>query len=349
MNEVSMKRIGTLLFLTGGLLFLSNFPDYMFKSQSATIKDSATSSESFVNVNEKYLNSDKTYKYPEFYRGIYLTVTSANNIKKLQVFIDKAKSSNINTLVLDVQIAKSVKCMVPEELVKLCKDNDLHPVARIVVFPDGIKKYPVPETYIEDKLAIAEDACKNGFKEIQFDYIRFHDSGSTRLLTYGQRYRFIENFLISARNRVKKYNARIAADIFGRVPLNTDDIIGQKIESLDKVVDMICPMAYPSHYTWSRKYYSDPYYTVFKTSTQAKLRSKNAMIVTYIQAFKMKMTGIPFEKYLHDQLKAIHDSEIKGFILWNARQEYDLPLAVVKNFYLKGISKKEKPVDALID
>ncbi|HNS82393.1 MAG TPA: putative glycoside hydrolase, partial [Methanolinea sp.] len=67
---------------------------------------------------------------------------------------------------------------------------------------------------------------------------------------------------------------------------------------LDKVADIICPMAYPSHYSWSRKFYADPYYTVHETSTRAKLRSKNAMIVTYIQAFKMKMSGIPFDKYV---------------------------------------------------
>ena len=112
---------------------------------------------------------------------------------------------------------------------------------------------------------------------------------------------------------------------------------------------MICPMAYPSHYTWSRKFYSDPYYTVYKTSTQAKLRSKKAMIVTYIQAFKMKMTGIPFEKYVFEQVKAIHDSGINGFILWNARQEYDLPLSVVKSYYMKNVSKKDKQDLSIVD
>jgi hypothetical protein len=344
-----MKRIGMLLFLSGSLLFLSSFPGGMFLSQSATLKKSADNADIFKKTNDAKPDPTPNYKYPEFYRGIYLTVSSANNIKQLKIFVEKAKSSNINTLVMDVQLGKNVKCMVPEANVQYCKENGLHPVARIVVFPDGLKNYPVPEKYLEEKLSIAEDACKNGFKEIQFDYVRFRDSGSTASLSYSQRYKFIEDFLTSARNRIKKYNARLAADIFGRVPLNTDDIIGQKIESLDKVVDIICPMAYPSHYTWSKKFYSDPYYTVYKTSTQAKLRSKRAMIVTYIQAFKMKMTGIPFEKYVFDQVKAIHDSGINGFILWNARQEYDLPLSVVKSYYMKDVSKKDKPDPSIVD
>jgi hypothetical protein len=298
---------------------------------------------------ERALRPAREYQYPEFYRGIYLTVASANNFQKLQYFVEKAVSSNINTLVLDVQSARNAACMVPESHVRYCIEHGIHPVARIVVFPDGLMTYPVPRSYLEDKLSIAEDACRNGFREIQFDYIRFHDSGSTRRLTYAERYRFIEGFLSEARNRVKNYNVRIAVDVFGRVPLNTNDIIGQKIESLDKVVDMICPMAYPSHYTWSRKYYSDPYYTVRKTSTQARLRTKNAIIVTYIQAFKMKMMGIPFEKYLFEELRAVRDSEIRGFILWNARQDYDTPLDVVKSFYSKGVSKKKRPDFLLVD
>src|SRR5208337_3885376 len=186
-----MKRIGMLFFLSGSLLFLSSFPGGIFLSQSATLEKSADKADIIKNINDAKPDSAPNYKYPEFYRGMYLTVSSANNLKQLKILIEKAKSSNINTLVMDVQLAKNVKCMVPEANVRYCKENGLHPVARIVVFPDGLRNYPVPEKYLEEKLSIAEDACKNGFKEIQFDYIRFHDSGSTARLSYSQRYKFI--------------------------------------------------------------------------------------------------------------------------------------------------------------
>jgi hypothetical protein len=335
-----------ILLIIGGFILSSDFHSIMRTSPAWSNGYASYASDS---NDERTRRPARVYQYPEFYRGMYLTVASAINFQKLRYFVDKAISSNINTLVLDVQSARNAACMVPESHVRYCIDHGIHPIARIVVFPDGLRRYPVPPSYLEDKLSIAEDACRNGFREIQFDYIRFHDSGSTRRLTYAQRYRFIEGFLSEARNRVKNYNVRIAVDVFGRVPLNTDDIIGQKIESLDKVVDMICPMAYPSHYTWSRKYYSDPYYTVRKTSTQARLRTRNAIIVTYIQAFRMKMMGIPFEKYLFEELKAVRDSGIRGFILWNARQDYDIPLDVVKSFYSKGVSEKERSDFLLID
>ncbi len=281
---------------------------------------------------------NEEYKYPNFYRGIYLTVDSANNMNKLKVFVENAKKSGINTLVMDVQSAKYAKCIVPTENIQYVKDNDLHAIARIVIFPDGLKNWPVSEEYIKDKLDIAESACKNGFKEIQFDYIRFDDSKKNKSLKVKDRYAFIENFIAKARKQLEPYKVKFAADVFGRIPLNVDDVIGQKMESLDKVLDIICPMAYPSHYTWSKKLMKDPYFTVLTTSKRAKERTKNAEIVTWIQAFKMKLYDIPYDKYINDQIKAVHDSGIKGYMLWNARQDYEVPFKVVKNFYDKNSS-----------
>ncbi len=295
-------------------------------------------SSTLIKGNIKSANLNNEYKFPEFYRGIYLTVNSANSMPKLKEFTERAKASNINSFVLDVQSSKLAKCIVPAENVQYCKDNGIHPIARIVIFPDGLKNWPVSDEYIQDKLEIAESACINGFTEIQFDYIRFNDSNSNKSLKINDRYAFIEGFITKAREHLKKYNVRIGADIFGRIPLNVDDIIGQKMESLDKVVDIICPMAYPSHYTWSKKLQKDPYFTVLQTSKKAKERVKKAQIVTWIQAFKMKLYDMPYDKYINDQIRATHDAGIKGYFLWNARQDYDVPFQVVKNFYSKNSS-----------
>ncbi|HPS57607.1 MAG TPA: putative glycoside hydrolase [Spirochaetota bacterium] len=274
--------------------------------------------------------------FPEFYRGIYLTVDSANKLAKLQTFVEMAKAAKINCFVIDVQSAKYAKCIVPAENVQYCKDNGIHPIARVVMFPDGLKNWPVSAEYIQERLDVAESACKNGFKEIQFDYIRFNDSSRNKALKNADRYAFIEGFISRAREQLKKYNVKIAVDVFGRIPLNVHDQIGQRMESLDKVADIICPMAYPSHYTWSKKLMKDPYYTVFITSKKAKERVKNAQIVSYIQAFKMKLYDMPYDKYIAEQIRAVHESEIRGYLMWNARQDYTVPLAVVKDFYSRN-------------
>ncbi len=285
--------------------------------------------------NSKVVIKDNDF-YPEFYRGIYLTVDSANNMEKLKKFVEAAKESNINCFVMDVQSSKYAKCIVPAENVQYCKDNGIHPIARVVMFPDGLSRWPVSDEYIQERLEVAESACKNGFKEIQFDYIRFNDSSRNKHLKYEDRYAFIEGFISKSREHLKQYNVKIAVDVFGRIPLNVDDVIGQRMESLDKVVDIICPMAYPSHYTWSKKLMKDPYFTVYTTSKKAKDRVKNAQIVSYIQAFRMKLYDIPYEKYISDQIRAVHEAEIKGFLMWNARQDYKVPLKVVKSFYEKN-------------
>lgn len=275
------------------------------------------------------------YIFPEFYRGIYLTVAAGRDAAKLRQFIEAAKASGINTLVIDAQIGTRDTCQVPAENVALCLSSGMHPIARVVVFADGLSHWPVDPSVIENRLKVAEDACRKGFKEIQFDYIRFTDYSVRGKVSLGERYAFIEGFLSRAREHLKQYNVRIAADIFGRIPLNSNDPIGQRIEGMDKVVDVICPMAYPSHYTWSKKLMADPYYTVFLTSKKARERAKKAEIVTYIQAFQMKvgMSGLSFDKYIEAQIKAVHDAKVRGYILWNARNDYRVPLATVRGYY----------------
>lgn len=290
--------------------------------------------------------AEDAYRYPAFYRGIYLNIYTARSIKKLTDFIEKSKSANINSFVLDVHFPKKTDFVLTAGHVELCKKNNIHPIARVVVFQDGLKKYPVSPDEIERKIRLAENACEAGFREIQFDYIRFEDRNILRRLSRDERYNFIEGFLKTARDRLKKYNAITAADVFGRIPLNKGDAIGQRIEGLDNVVDIICPMAYPSHYTWSRKMMSNPYYTVLLTSKSARDRTQNADIVTYIQAFKMKLSisNMSFEKYIEAQVKAVHDSGIKGYIFWNASQNYETPFNVMKDYY----ENKTKSADSSI-
>jgi hypothetical protein len=303
--------------------------------------NSSLSDNESINLNSKTetsnnsSNNKDSYKYPAFYKGIYLNVYSARNIDRLTPFMEKARKNKINTLVLDIQTGKADECAVSAEIVSYCIRNGFHPIARIVVFPDGLSKYPVSEEYINSRINIAETACKNGFREIQFDYIRFSDIHVSKRLSLEEKYNFIEGMLQKARNRLIKYNAKIAVDVFGRIPLNKDDAIGQKMEVFDRVVDIICPMAYPSHYTWSNNLMANPYHTVYITSKSAKERSKNAEIVTYIQAFQMKVSksNLTFAKYVEEQLKAVHDSGIRGYILWNASQNYDVPLKVVGEYY----------------
>jgi hypothetical protein len=280
---------------------------------------------------------------PEFYRGIYLTQPSGKNPEKLKSFVALAKKSNINVFVIDAQPAPGNVTSIPKENIQYLLANGIYPIARVVCFPDGLKSYPVSEETLQNKIKIAKSACEIGFKEIQFDYIRFEDYGITRKVPLKEKFDFIEGFLGRAKRELKPYGVKVAADIFGRIPLNSNDPIGQRVDGLDKVIDVICPMAYPSHYTWSQKMMADPYYTVNLTATRAKERAKQAQIVTYIQAFKIRVNKSPlsYDEYVRQQIKAVHDSNIKGYILWNAAQEYTVPFKVAEEFYKSGVKQSK--------
>ncbi len=284
---------------------------------------------------EQAVKADDGYTYPEFYRGIYLNSYSGRNLEKLSSFIDKAKKANFNTLVIDVHNTRNNSCVIPKKNVDYVLSKGFHPIARVVVFTDGLRKYPVPRAYINGKIEIAKKAAAIGFKEIQFDYIRFNDHGHLKHIGLNDRYELVEGFLRDARKALQEYNVKTAADVFGRIPLNKRDLIGQRMEGLDKVVDIICPMAYPSHYTWSKKLMADPYHTVYITSKNARERTKHAEIVTYIQAFNIKVSvsGMSFSKYMTEQIRACHDAKIRGFIFWNASQSYEIPFAATRHFY----------------
>jgi hypothetical protein len=275
------------------------------------------------------------YEYPKFYKGFYLNCASGTSMEKLKHHLERARRAGLNAVVIDVQTPGARPAVTPKENVDLCRAMGFRPSARVVVFADGRKKYPAPKELLENRLDVAEAACRAGFREIQFDYIRFNDHGVIGKVSRTEKYDYIAGFLKSARSRLAPYDVKIAADIFGRIPLRNEDPIGQKMEVLDSVVDILCPMAYPSHYTWCKKMMSDPYYTVHLTSLKAKERASQAEIVTWIQAFRMKIghSGLTYEEYVHAQLRAVHDASISGYLLWNASQNYDVPLAVCENFY----------------
>jgi len=290
--------------------------------------------------------SEAEHKYPDFYKGFYLNSASGKNIEKLSGFISKAKSAGLNTVVIDVQTAAMDNSVTPQKNVEYCIENGFHPIARVVLFPDGLSDYPILIASLEKRLVVAEAACQAGFKEIQLDYIRFNDHGVLKHLTIKQKYQIIKEVVEKFKDRLEKFNVRIAVDVFGRIPLNIDDPIGQKMEVFDEVVDVICPMAYPSHYTWSKKMMNDPYYTVHLTSVKAKERAKKSIIVPWIQSFQMKVkqTGLGYEMYVEEQIKAVNDAGVSGFIFWNASQEYDIPFAASKKFdsRSKTVASKEE-------
>jgi len=105
-------------------------------------------------------------------------------------------------------------------------------------------------------VAIATEAAKLGFDEIQLDYVRFPLEGRLGDINYGSaaeeatRYQIISEFVSYMREEMIKYGVRTSADIFGISGISDSDAghIGQNVQLLLANLDYISPMIYPSHF-----------------------------------------------------------------------------------------------------
>lgn len=255
-----------------------------------------------------------------------------------------------------------------EKFMKRLKENNIYTIARIVSFKDPTYAKANPDKAIISKatgkpftnsdgviwvsphdrylweynVAVAKEAAKAGFDEIQFDYVRFPASNGGKLdkeLNYRNtknesKPETIQKYLAYARKELEPLGVYIAADVYGQVGSLPDDMaLGQHWESVSNVVDYICPMIYPSHY--GRGVYglpvpdAYPYKTVYHCTQDSINRNANidtpAMIRPWIQAFTAKWVKGHINyghKEIELQVQALRDLGIEDYILWSPTNKY---------------------------
>lgn len=274
--------------------------------------------------------SARYYVSPKFYQGIYLNYPANVNMRRFRSFVDRAKTHGINVIVLDIDNKNIYRWQQVQYLLK----KGIHPVARVVVFYEGIKRFPPSRDTISNRLWLVKVACDMGFREVQLDYIRFSDSSKKMAgVTNIQRHSFVETFVHKAKRITQRYGSKIAIDIFGRIPFDRgNDRIGQSMDALSAMADVISPMAYPSHY--EKKLRHRPFSTVKSTVDRAVKRTKGAKVVTYLQGFKWRMPAMPYGTYIANQIYAVKAASGGGFIVWNSRSDYGTLYRVLK--YIKN-------------
>src|SRR5439155_1320968 len=104
---------------------------------------------------------------------------------------------------------------------------------------------------------LAQEAAQMGFREVQFDYVRFPDEPRERMATAifpahrsGQTQReAVREHVALLKDRLKASGVPVTFDIFGLTASATSDLgIGQVWEDFVSVADVVLPMVYPSHY-----------------------------------------------------------------------------------------------------
>jgi hypothetical protein len=184
-------------------------------------------------------------------------------------------------------------------------------------------------------IALAVEAGRAGFDEIQFDYLRFPDSSARLSLAEPSniktRTAAIAGFLADARRQLATYNVYLAADIFGYVCWNEGDTgIGQALEAIAPNVDYLSPMLYPSGFQFGIRGVRNPvansYVIVRQSLAEAQMRLKipPTRFRPWLQAFR----DYAFDRRRFDadevakQIRAAEDFGSDGWMLWNASNVY---------------------------
>lgn len=244
-------------------------------------------------------------------------------------------------------------------------EANIYPIARVVAFKDGVVAKREPERAVKNLngeiyatktgetwldpynkenweylLEISKEAARMGFKEIQFDYIRFHESmNENRVILNPEisKAEIITEFTQYICENLQKEGVKVSADVFGAVVLSDLDasIVGQDFKEMSRYLDYICPMIYPSHYaegTFGIEYPNlDAYNMILKTLEigQDKINiedgEKRAVIRPWLQDFTLKNLK-PYLEYgpkeIRDQIQGAYDAGVEEWLFWNASGNY---------------------------
>lgn len=302
--------------------------------------------------------------------------------------------SNLD-IVKEVNGNRSTRIKDVKALLELLEEYDIYPIARIVCFKDKNLANNKPDHAIQLKtggvwkdysgtswvnpfddyvwkynVAIAKEAALLGFKEIQFDYIRFPDNAKyyNPIVNFPGRNdrtkdEAIESYVKFAKEELKDYGVKLSADVFGVITKSWDDKpedIGQTWRKMARSVDIMSAMVYPSHYGtgWYGFKVPDahPYGVLLganKESIERNASLKNPpQLRPWIQGFTASWVpgninyGV---KEIRDQIKAGKEVGVNEYIVWSASNNYD-PLAYIPGADEESIitaDKKDKNNDIL--
>lgn len=258
-------------------------------------------------------------------------------------------------------------------------EHNIYPIARVVTFKDqylaknrqeyaiknkngGLwfyKKIPWLNPYNKNSwsyiMDVATRAGLDGFKEIQFDYIRFEATRTLENATFEgydngkTRKEIILEYVNHTNETLKPLGLLVSADVFGIVITSEFDSknLGQDYLLMSENLDVICPMVYPSHYGFGffgipRNKHTDlfPYETIkgsMDASTELLATSKQekvAIVRPWLQAFSAPWIGkgnyLKYgKKEVRDQIQATYDAGLEEWILWNSGVRYN------KDWFLK--------------
>ena len=239
--------------------------------------------------------------------------------------------------------------------IPVCKDNLLaqaHPEWAVInantgnIWRDPEKMGwvdPNHEQVWDYNVALAVEAARMGFDEVQFDYVRFPTDGNVGVAQFSlpnteeNRTAAIAGLLQRTQAALKPFGTKLGVDVFGYASWVPNDLgIGQHIETLAPYIDVLSPMVYPSTFDSGlpgeagryRNAIAYPYDIVRKSTERSvdRARAVNPEIEVrpWIQDFQDYAfdyrTYTPGE--IRAQMDGVREGGGHGWLLWDAAVRY---------------------------
>ncbi|PTQ84520.1 hypothetical protein C8U37_10887 [Trichococcus patagoniensis] len=278
----------------------------------------------------------------------------------------------------DSHIQENTEEYIPdiEELMDVMEEKQIYPIARIVTFKDTLLANEQPEmsfTNSDGSVWVASngesfinpflkqtwdyavnvgiEAAKVGFKEVQFDYVRFpegfevwgddlnYDMGDyadLEMTDDQKRVQAITDFTAYAKEKLMPYGVDVSVDIFGYTASVVEASgIGQNFPQISENVDVISSMIYPSH--WGTDYFGIYKPDLYPYELVAEyIKVENELLATletppisrpWLQDFTASYLGSGFyqtygKAQVDAQVQALADAGVNEFLLWNALNNY---------------------------
>lgn len=278
----------------------------------------------------------------------------------------------------DSHIQENTEEYIPdiEELMDVMEEKQIYPIARIVTFKDTLLANEQPEMSFTESdgsvwvasngesfinpflkqtwdyaVNVGIEAAKVGFKEVQFDYVRFPEGfevwGDTLNYDMGdyadlemtddeKRVKAITDFTAYAKEKLMPYGVDVSVDIFGYTASVVEASgIGQNFPQISENVDVISSMIYPSH--WGTDYFGIYKPDLYPYELVAEyMKVENELLATletppisrpWLQDFTASYLGSGFyqtygKEQVDAQVQALYDAGVNEFLLWNALNNY---------------------------
>ena len=307
--------------------------------------------------------------YPKEVRALYITASTAYSPRMDDIVrLIKASTGEYapNAVVIDIQDASGNIVMDDDMrmLVRQLRFLKIFPIARVVAFQNNAVAKANPSWAIQlangalwrdnggrywldasNKKAweyvagISRDAIEAGFAEINLDYFRFPSEGVANAVYpfWSEAVGTKPDVIVSVAKYLKETlkgeypDVRLTADIFGYTFMRKYDMgIGQSAPALAAVLDDVCPMIYPSHYSTGNFNFKNPAEYPYEVMAQTLAKGKEIFteagvpftnVRPWVQDFDMGAIYTPH--MVREQMRAIKDAGLASqWLIWNPRNKY---------------------------